>query len=148
MPLLQPVAVALLMFALAGCSRSGEEGKSTADQAPKPGSVSAPSVSVAPAAGVPAKALLVTDEDSAINLVSEMIRKRHLTSLRADCLSFIVEAEGATTYIVDVRENHTPTCGGDPAVSPRLFSFKVDRTDGKLSTDATDPADGDYQPIE
>jgi hypothetical protein len=153
MRLQRPFAAALLMLALAGCSPSSDEGKSSAPQAATPASAPAPGVSVtAPATTAPvnatARTLLVANEDAAIKLISEVIQKHHLTSLRSDCLSFMPEEEGATTYSVEVHENHTPPCEGDPDTSPRLFSFKVDRTNGKLSTDATDPADGEYQPIQ
>ncbi|WP_266157168.1 hypothetical protein [Dyella silvatica] len=156
MPLQRLFAAACLLFALAGCSPSGDEGKPSVSQAATPvgAPVAGASTAIAPApvvtapAKAAAQALLVANEDAAIKLISEAIQKHRLTSLPIDCLTFMPEEEGATTYSVEVHENHTPPCKGDPDTSPRLFSFKVDRSNGQLSTDATDPADGEYQPIQ
>jgi hypothetical protein len=58
----------------------------------------------------------------------------------------MIEEQGKV-YAVDVHELHNKACGGDPAVSPRLFSFEVDRKTGAMTTDALDAGDPEMQPI-
>ncbi|RDD83134.1 hypothetical protein [Dyella tabacisoli] len=135
--------VGLFAFTLAACSPSTPQGKPASA-----GTNAASPAASAPSPVVADTALLVSNEDAAIKRVGDAVQRHHLTSLRSECLSFMVEEDGATSYSVDVHENHTQPCGGDPSTSPRLFSFKVDRSHGKLTTDALDPADGDFQSIE
>ena len=40
---------------------------------------------------------------------------------------------------VDVRENHSRKCGGEPAVAPRLFSIDIDLQTGTALWDGDDP---------
>ncbi|CAA6605998.1 hypothetical protein MTBLM1_70214 [Rhodospirillaceae bacterium LM-1] len=39
-------------------------------------------------------------------------------------------------FLIDVREKHDETCGGDPSVSPRVLSITVDRFLGCASYSA------------
>jgi hypothetical protein len=86
-------------------------------------------------------------ENQAIDRVLGAIKKHRLTSLRAECLDFFFSDESATTYSIDVHEQHDAKCGGDPATSPRLFSFEVNKTTGAMKTDALDISDPRMQPI-
>jgi len=38
--------------------------------------------------------------------------------------------------IIDVREKHGGSCGGDPNVSPRLFSIGIEQSTGVIWSDA------------
>lgn len=86
-------------------------------------------------------------DDAVIERVSVVIRKHHLTSLKDECIDYLVDDSDGATIDIDVHEKHDDRCGGDPNTSPRLFSFKLDRASGQLTTDALDLADGDFQPI-
>ena len=60
-----------------------------------------------------------------------------LTSLRLECLSLIAsDAKGF--FDVDVRERHTPACGGDPLTGPRLFTVRIRKRDGRMTSDVCD----------
>ena len=57
-------------------------------------------------------------------------------------------------FQVDVRSNNEK-CGGDPGVEPRMFSYTVNKKNGKLKTDSFEYAkkkgidwEGDYLPID
>lgn len=87
-------------------------------------------------------------EDEVVELVNAAVKKHQLISLPEQCLSYLVEDTGGNVIDIDVREKHDGTCGGDPGVAPRLFSFKLDRASHRLSTDAMDRSDGNFQPID
>jgi hypothetical protein len=134
----------LAVFALAGCGRS--------DEAPKP--ASAPTQASAPAAaaespsaasGANAPALSEAEQDKAIDLARTAVQQYKLTSLPLDCLSFLAAREDATHDSVEVLENHTPACGGDPNTAPRVVTLLIDKRTGALQKD--DPATGEYVPL-
>ncbi|WP_133645470.1 hypothetical protein [Paraburkholderia flava] len=75
----------------------------------------------------------VPDENAATRKAAELIQKYQLTSDRIECLDFEVTDEGAD-FLVRVRENHTPKCGGDPMVAPTLFFMKINKSDGSAAT--------------
>lgn len=86
-------------------------------------------------------------ENAAVAKVIEAVQRHRLTALAAECLDFIVGDHTADGIDVDVHEKHDTHCGGDPDLSPRLFSFHVTR-DGKLTTDARDPGAGLMRPLD
>jgi hypothetical protein len=88
------------------------------------------------------------DEDKTVLAVSKAVRANRLTELADECLAYRFDsATLKDTYEVEVRENHKYTkCGGDPAVSPRLFSVRISRTDGSMTTDHNSPA-GQFHPL-
>ena len=99
---------------------------------------------------LPAHAKNVRSEEQAIQRVSESVARNQLTSLKPECLMFMVE-KTRTGYMVDVREKHNEQCGGDPTTAPRLFSYEIDRRSGKMKTDAAAPNSewtGEYRAIE
>ena len=99
---------------------------------------------------LPAHAQSVRSEEQAIRRVSESVARNQLTSLKTECLMFMAE-KTRTGYRVDVREKHNAQCGGDPTTAPRLFSYEVDRRNGKMKTDAAAPNSewtGEYRAIE
>jgi hypothetical protein len=98
-----------------------------------------------------AKAMLkptVPDTQAAVARVTASIVKNKLTKVAPDCLSFIPYASDAQGFVVDVHEIHDSKCGGDPQSQPRVFSFMVDRMSGRMQTDATDPVEGLFHPID
>ena len=135
----------LVVLALVACSSPSqsqdEQTSSPAGQPAAPATVAAPASS-ASAASQP------SDDDAVIERVSAVIKKHHLTSLQEECIDYMVDSSDGATVDIDVHEKHDEKCGGDPNTSPRLFSFKLDRASGQLTTDALDLADGDFQPIE
>lgn len=78
----------------------------------------------------------VKSEEAAISLVEKAVQVYKLTPLAIECLSIEMFSQSADSgYLVDVREKHTQQCGGDPMVSPRLFSIQV-HPNGHLTSDA------------
>lgn len=77
------------------------------------------------------------DEDEAIKLATVAIHKYHLTTLRDECGLLDVH-EKASYFEVVVRERHTANCGGAPETAPRLFSVRVKKRDGTLTSDVYD----------
>jgi len=132
-------AAVLAALALAGCGRS--------DNAPKPPAptpATAPaSTPAAPAASAPA--VSEADQAKAIDLARAAIQKYKLTSLSPECLSFLVDQQDATHNSVEVLENHTPACGGDPNTAPHVVTLLIDKNTGELQKD--DPVNGDYVPL-
>lgn len=134
----------LVILALVACSspsQSQDEQTSESDAPSASATVAAPAHSASVASSP-------SDDDAVIAQVSAMIRKHQLTSLKDECLDYMVDDSDGATIDIDVHEKHDSKCGGDPDTSPRLFSFKLDRTSGQLTTDALDLSDGDFQPIE
>ncbi len=140
----RPLFLALLAaITLAGCGRSDESG-----QARPPATASAPAAPApASAPATPATGATVSDADQAkaIDLAVAALQKYKLTSLSPDCLSFIVDQEDATHNSVEVLENHTPACGGDPATAPRVVTLLIDRNTGALQSDKDSP--GAFTPL-
>jgi hypothetical protein len=131
------LALSAAVLCIAACSGSNN------GSAESPASVSA--------SDEQAKAMLkptVPDEKAAVARVTASIVKNKLTRISPDCLSFIPYTADAQGFVVDVHELHDSKCAGDPQTQPRLFSFMVDRMSGRMQTDATDPSDGLFHPID
>ena len=118
-----PAAIIGLALLLLGCKGTKPaEGTGTAQ----------PAASAASPATPPSTD---SDEDKAILAVSKAIRKNKLTGLADECLSYQFDSE-KETYVVDVRENHSrSSCGGDLNTAPRLFTVRVAKADGAMTTD-------------
>lgn len=141
-PLFLVVLTALTAVALAGCGRS--------DNAQKPAASAAASAPAAPASApaaptANAPALSEAEQAKATDIARAAIAKYKLTSLSPECLSFLADQQDDTHYSVEVLENHTPTCGGDPNTAPRVVTLLIDKNTGALQKD--DPASGDYVPL-
>ena len=84
----------------------------------------------------PATPQLPRGEQDAIVMASAAVKRHRLTALPDRCLSYLLESE-RSGYVVDVHENHTGTsCGGDPNTAPRLFTIRINKKTGVMSTDA------------
>ncbi|AMP69479.1 hypothetical protein [Ralstonia solanacearum] len=137
----RPLFLALLAaITLAGCGRSDESGK-----ARPPAPASAPAAAAPASAPAAPAAVSDADQAKAIDLAVAALQKYRLTSLSPDCLSFIVDQEDATHNSVEVLENHTPACGGDPATTPRVVTLLIDRNTGALQSDKDSP--GAFTPL-
>lgn len=137
---------ALIALALAGCGRSDDAHKPAAPAPAAAPAASAPGASSAgnaPAASAPA--ISEAEQSKAIDLTRAAIEKYKLTTLPQECLSFLVDRADDTHNSVEVRENHTPACGGDPNTAPRVVTLLIDTTTGTLQKD--DPASGEYVPL-
>lgn len=138
-----------LLLVLVACSPSQSQDEQAPAAAASVASPATPASSASPAtAASVASAPASNDDDAVIERVGAVIRKHQLTTLQSTCLDYVVDDSDGATVAVDVHEKHDAKCGGDPETSPRLFSFKLDRASGQLSTDALDLADGDFQPID
>jgi hypothetical protein len=126
------LALLAAVLLVAGCTKSSE---------PAVAKVKAEPLAQAPEANA-------SVEDRTVLAVSKAIRKNHLTDLEDECLAYQFDASSVKdAYLVDVRENHRlAKCGGDPDTSPRLFSVRVAKSDGSMSTDRGSPS-GEYRPI-
>ncbi|QDQ84034.1 hypothetical protein [Paraburkholderia megapolitana] len=91
-----------------------------------------------------AKRLAVPDENAATLKASALIEKYELTSDKIECLDFQITDEGKD-FLIQVRENHTPACGGDPNFAPTLFFMKIRKSDGRALTDDYDAET--FQPL-
>ena len=107
----------------------------------------------APAAAAPpaqktAPVASESEEDNAILAVSKAIRKNKLTTLADECITYRFDGEQVKdAFVVDVSENHSrSSCGGDPNTAPRLFSVRVAKADGAMTTDQGS-ATGEFRPI-
>ncbi len=76
-------------------------------------------------------------EAEAIRRVVGAIHQFELTTLRDECWLMGV-TEQAARFEISVRERHTPTCGGDPATGPRLFTVFIRKRDGRMTSDVYD----------
>jgi hypothetical protein len=104
--------------------------------------------------GVLLSAAPVKSEDEAIKVVKKSIIKHNLGGKSGTkCMKFYID-ETEEDFQVDVRSNNEK-CGGDPGVEPRMFSYTVNKKNGKLKTDSFEYAkkkgidwEGDYLPID
>ena len=65
------------------------------------------------------------------------IKKYKISALKSDCLILDILPEQINNRdVVDIREKHDVTCGGDPGTSPRLFSLQIDSKTGEVWSDA------------
>ncbi len=104
--------------------------------------------------GVLLSAAPVKSEDEAIKVVKKSIIKHNLSGKSGTkCMKFYID-ETEEDFQVDVRSNNEK-CGGDPGVEPRMFSYTVNKKNGKLKTDSFEYAkkkgidwEGDYLPID
>jgi hypothetical protein len=87
----------------------------------------------------------IQTEDAAIKLASEAIHKFHLTTLKDECGLLDVNEKPAYFEIM-VRERHTQNCGGSPETGPRLFTVRVRKRDGRLTSDVYDGTS--YKPVD
>ena len=95
-----------------------------------------------------------SSDDRLINRIIAAIQQHHLTTARTETLTFsCYDSNDGKFREVDVRENHAFSPKADPNVAPRLFTVRVEKRTGALSTDATHVDgkvfvyDGDYRPL-
>ena len=86
----------------------------------------------------------VTTEEHATGLALAAIHKYQLTTLKDEC-GLADVSEHKTYFDVDVYERHNAECGGDPETKPRLFTIRVRKRDGRLTSDVYDHVT--YQPV-
>jgi hypothetical protein len=143
-PSMAVIFVMMLAF-VSGCNAN--EGQT---QSNSPAQTSSATQSESTRAGQqrPKEATSTSDEDKTVLAVSRAIRKNKLVDKPDQCLAYQFDAESSKDYfVVEVRENHRHTeCGGDPQTSPRLFTVRVSRTNGEMSTDANSPS-GEFHPL-
>jgi len=75
--------------------------------------------------------------DEAVIKASNITRAYHLSGDKIACLLFKVLDKG-DYFLVIVRENHKPACGGDPEVEPAIFYMEIRKRDGYVVTNAAD----------
>lgn len=79
----------------------------------------------------------VHSKTDAILSTAAAVHRFELTSNTDECLRFNV-TEKPTRYDIEVREHHGAGCGGSAATEPRLFTVRVRKQDGQLTSDAYD----------
>lgn len=79
----------------------------------------------------------VKTDDEAFKLAIAAVHKYQLTTLDDDCV-LVDTIEKLSYFDINLRERHTPSCGGDPETGPRLFNVRVRKRDGKMTSDAYD----------
>ena len=87
----------------------------------------------------------VKTENEAIKLATDAIHKFHLTTLKDECGAVDVNEKPAYFDIV-VRERHTQRCEGSVEAGPRLFTVRVRKRDGRLTSDVYDGTN--YRPLD
>ena len=76
-------------------------------------------------------------ENKLITRAKQVTSDYKLTEIALECLSFeLLEELFEGKRIIDVREQHSETCGGDLNTSPRLFSIAIDESNGSVWSDA------------
>ncbi len=76
-------------------------------------------------------------ENKLINQAKKIVTKYKLSELPLICLKFdVLEKLFEGKRIIDVREKHGGSCGGDPNISPRLFSIGIEQSTGVIWSDA------------
>ncbi|KJK04146.1 outer membrane protein H.8 precursor [Burkholderiaceae bacterium 26] len=146
--MIKPLLLAVLTaLALAGCGRSDDAHKPAAPAPASAPAASAPGASNAANAPAASSAPAVSEAEQAkaVDLARAAIEKYKLTTLPQECLSFLVDRADDTHNSVEVLENHTPACGGDPNTAPRVVTLLIDKNTGALQKD--DPASGEYVPL-
>lgn len=115
----------ILSIFLSGCGDGASSKKSVSDQV------------MLQAGSLEAKSTGKPDEDKLIRRAQAVTTKYKLTKLSLDCLKFeMLDELYEGKVMIDVREVHNSKCGGDPAVSPRLFSIGIDNKTGAIWSDA------------
>ncbi|MES2113494.1 MAG: hypothetical protein V4578_00005 [Pseudomonadota bacterium] len=87
----------------------------------------------------------VATRDEAIGLATNAIHKFHLTTLKDEC-GVIDVIEKPSYFDIVVRERHSKHCGGTAETGARLFSVRVRKQDGRLTSDVYDGTN--YQPLD
>jgi hypothetical protein len=87
----------------------------------------------------------VKTEAKAIRLATDAIHQFHLTSLKDEC-GLIDVIDKPSYFDIVVRERHTQYCGGTRETGPRLFSVRVKKNDGQLTSDVYDGVS--YKPVD
>lgn len=87
----------------------------------------------------------VRTEAEAIELATNAIHKFHLTTLTDEC-GLVDVNEKPSYFEIMVRERHTPSCGGSAETGPRLFTVRVRKHDGRMTSDVYDGTS--YKPVD
>lgn len=86
--------------------------------------------------------LVTLTTKDAIALVKQTVEKEKLVD-RTACVDYVYSGKASPHIdIIKIVEKHDDTCGGDPGVSPRLFSVYVDLQNHQMASDKDDPAEG------
>ena len=76
-------------------------------------------------------------QDALIIKAKLITNKFKLTKTDIACLNFkVIEKQDKNKSVIDVKEIHNSTCGGDPNTSPRLFSIVIDEVNNEIWSDA------------
>jgi len=88
------------------------------------------------------------DEAAASKRLMARVRREHLYEswTKTDCLQYFLDACSARTVDISIHEDHAARCGGDPATSPRVDSFRVYRRGGRI--DRYDVANDAWRPCD
>ena len=81
----------------------------------------------------------VTTSAQALDVARRAIEAYQLSSLRQECMQFMVEepSKAKSYFSVDVYEKHNALCGGDPDTAPRIVSLQIQHG-GQVLSDNTE----------
>lgn len=87
----------------------------------------------------------VRSEQEAIRLATDAIHKFRLTTIKDEC-GLIDVVDKPSYFDIVVRERHRQGCGGTAETGPRLFSVRIRKRDGQLTSDVYDGVH--YKPVD
>jgi hypothetical protein len=79
----------------------------------------------------------VKTEADAARLAGQAVLHYKLTSLKEECFKLDLSQTKAY-YYVGVREVHNAECGGASEIEPKLFTMRVRKRDGQITSDVYD----------
>ena len=119
--MLRTACITFALFTLVGCSKK-EEAPTRPEPTPAP-----------PTPTSVTSTTSVTTTSTAKDAVGKLQDALKAKGKKVECLSFLEEVATKTHVEIEVRENHTPPCAGDPNVTPVLGRFRVEK-DGAIQT--------------
>lgn len=88
-----------------------------------------------------------TEKDATTTALIEIVKKddRYIGWVKLECLQFITERQDERQTEIAMREKHGDGCPGDPATSPVIDRFRVEKSSGAILR--YDVVDDEYQPV-
>lgn len=115
------IAIVLLLLLSQGCTKNISKGSSTIPKYKEGAN----------------QIVLGNSESNLISQAKKIVIEYGLTRLPLICLEFnILEELFEGKQIIDVREKHKGSCGGDENISLRLFSIGIEESTGQIWSDA------------
>ncbi len=87
------------------------------------------------------------EKDATTTALIEIVKKddRYIGWVKIECLQFMTEQQDEKQTEIAMREKHGDGCPGDPATSPVIDRFRIEKSSGTILR--YDVADDEYQPV-